>query len=271
MHRALLTVGLVFAVSVPFMATGAAIAAPQILALAQTRGAVPMHCADGICYAELSAICLQEKRAVPRRGAGYRPLKRGMVTLVMHMKDGRTIEKPAVELATIMAWRSHAAVRLVVSKKRVARFGAVKVSVRVSALATLEPIPIPGDAKPQTKADIDRAQGEQRALAYGLIDRATPNGIASRIINRMINRLPAGNGADPKFRKKLWKSEIDRSNRISKSEAVRRGVELARRWARICKGYAHRPGQFKSCLVTAHDTIMGKTNQKYWKIDGAGG
>jgi hypothetical protein len=267
MHRTLAAAGLVFAVTVP----GGAQAAPQILALAQTHGTVPMHCADGICYAELSAICLQEKRDVPRSGAGYRPLKRGMVTLVMHMKDGRKIEKPAVDLATIMAWRGHAAVRLVVAKKRVASYGAVKVSVRVNALATLEPIPVPGDVKPQTKADIERAQGQQRTLAYGFLDRATPNGIASRIINRMLNRLPAGNGADPKFRKKLWQSEIDRSQARTKSEAVRRGVELARKWARICKGYAHRPGQFKTCLVTAHDTMMGKTNQKYWKIDGAGG
>ena len=267
MHRTLMAAGLVFAVTLP----GGAQAAPQILALAQTHGSVPMHCADGICFAELSAICLQEKRDVPRSGAGYRPLKRDMVTLVLHMKDGRTIEKPAVDLATIMAWRGHAAVRLVVAKKRITRYGAVKVSVRVYALATLEPIPVPGDTRPQTKADIDRARGDQRALAYGLIDRATPNGIASRIINRMINRLPAGNGADPKYRKKLWRSEIERSQQRSRSEAVSRGIELARKWARICRGYALKPGQFKTCLVTAHDTLMGKTNQEYWKIDGAGG
>ena len=267
MKRTLMTAGLVLSVSVP----GAASAAPQILGLAQTHGAVPMHCADGICYAELSAICLQEKRAVPRRGAGYRPLKRSMVMLVLHMPDGTKIEKPAVDLATIMAWRSHAAVRLVVAKKRVAKFGAVKVSVRVNALATLEPIPIPGDSNPQTKADKERALGEQRPQAYSLIDRPSARGVASAIINRMLNQLPGKNGADPKVRKKMWQSEIERSRRLMRDKAVERGIELARRWAKICRGYAHRPGQFRYCLINAHDSIMGKTNQKFWKIDGAGG
>lgn len=264
--------------AVAALAAGAvspAAAAPQILGLAQTHGVVPMHCADGVCYAELSAICLQEKRAVPRRGAGYRPLARGMVMLVLHLPDGRKVEKPAVDLATMMAWRSHAAVRLVVAEKRVKKYGAVKVSVRVTQMATLLPIPVPGDANPQSRKDIDRARGEQRALAHGLLDKATPKGIASRIINRMINRLPGGNGADPKYRRKLWQSEIGRARgqkpKRATNEAVRRGIAIAKRWAKICRGFAHRPGQFKSCLTTAHDSLMGKTNQEYWKIDGAGG
>lgn len=258
------------AAAVLAVTAGGAQAAPQILGLSQTHDPVPMHCADGVCYAELSAICLQEKRDVPTRGAEYRPLKGGAVTVVLHLKDGRTLEKPAEELASIMAWRSHAAVRLTIAHKRLARLGAVRVSIKVAAMTTLAPIPIPGDANPLTKAEIDRAKGQQRALAHGLIDRRTPSGVASRLINRMINRLPGGNGADPAFRRKLWQSEIDRQKQVQ-DPAVKRGLAIARRWARICRGYALRPGQFKSCLETAHDSLMGKTNQKYWKIDGAGG
>ena len=44
---------------------------PQMLGVIQTASAVPLHCSNGECDAELTSICLQEERATPTSGYRY--------------------------------------------------------------------------------------------------------------------------------------------------------------------------------------------------------
>ena len=61
--------GAVVAALAMLPATGA-VAAPQMLGLTVVE-ATPLNCADGVCSAEFSAICLQEHRAIPKPGTRY--------------------------------------------------------------------------------------------------------------------------------------------------------------------------------------------------------
>ena len=48
-----------------------AAADPQMLGVVETASAVPLHCKNGECGAELTSICLQEERATPTPGYRY--------------------------------------------------------------------------------------------------------------------------------------------------------------------------------------------------------
>ena len=95
---------------------GAAAAAPQSLLVA-SRGDVPLLCEAGECAADITTICLQRDRDMPRRGTVYdivaeadaeRPLR-----IVGLLADGGEVELAASAApVSIAAERGHLAVKL---------------------------------------------------------------------------------------------------------------------------------------------------------------
>jgi hypothetical protein len=79
----LAAIAFAIATFVPFGAQSA----PQILGLIATAEPVPLICADGVCRAEFSSVCLQKDRDMPTEGTVYN-LVGDKVTLIITDKDG---------------------------------------------------------------------------------------------------------------------------------------------------------------------------------------
>ncbi len=70
------------------LASHGALAAPQILAVLGTDGAIPLICADGHCQADISTYCLQRDRLAPDYGTAYVPAATGSFTLDLGQVSG---------------------------------------------------------------------------------------------------------------------------------------------------------------------------------------
>ena len=60
-------------ISAPLLVLGSlsAQAAPQVLGLVATAEPVQMQCVRGTCSADLTTVCLQQRRASPAKGQRY--------------------------------------------------------------------------------------------------------------------------------------------------------------------------------------------------------
>jgi hypothetical protein len=261
--RMFLLAGATLAMSVP---TGVA-AAPQMLGLAQTAGATPLHCSGQTCTVELSAFCLQAERHAPRIGTVYTPVEPNGVLLRLTRADGTVIMRPAVKLARFTSSRGHFAVRLTIAKATLERLGAVKAAVMVGTQVSMVPNPVAGDKRPQKAAEIRAVAGERRAEAAALADGNEPDAVAARALNRAINLLPFGNDTDPRWRRSLWAKAIEG---VARGSETRAGIGRVRNWQKICRGYPTVPGAYLLCLQRGHDSLIGQINREYWRITGAG-
>ena len=87
----------------------AAQAAPQILGIFADSG-LPLHCEDGTCAVEVSALCLQEERDLPAWGTAYRPIHPEQLTLTGMRADGSVARMPIGEIASFESARGSWAV-----------------------------------------------------------------------------------------------------------------------------------------------------------------
>lgn len=247
-------------------------AAPQVLALSETGGAVAMTCQGGECRAELSAICLQERRPMPRPGTAYAPIDGAAVTLLFARADGTTVERPAAGIAEFTSLRGHMAVRVRLSADALARFGAQSVAVRIGPQVSLAPLPVAGDPDPITPGELREAAGRLRSAAAPLMDGRSAEAVAASVMNRMLNRLPSIDSTSQTARAGLWRSEIARTEGAGPDAtgALRDGLAIARHWQHICKGYPRMQGALRKCLELGHDTMMTGINRDYWKVVGPG-
>src|SRR5262245_11362605 len=77
------------------LSAGAASAAPQILGIVASNGALPLVCDDQGCRVELSTFCLQQPRANPEVGQQYTLADAASVTLIGRNAAGETLRLPA--------------------------------------------------------------------------------------------------------------------------------------------------------------------------------
>lgn len=236
-------------------------AAPQILALLQTDGPVPLDCAGGRCSAEFSGFCLQRERPDPAPGTQYRA-EGGALTLVVTDASGEVRRLPSGEWLSIETKRSYTAVRITVPQSLLEEWDAVSVAVEVGERVALVPQPGAADSDPQTEADIALALGPQRALGERILEDSPAETGAVRLTNRMIGALPRGR-ADAETRNGLWDRIIAPTASSYPPTSVSRASALYRRCLAKVEG-----GQFYSlrhCLEIGHDALMIDLNVKYWE------
>ncbi len=241
------------------MVSGAA-AAPQVLALVATEDPVALTCERGECSAELSALCLQPDRASPQSGLIYTAAGGGGITLIAETDDGARISLPADGRLTVTAHRGHNAVKVSLPGRTLRQQGWRRVAVQVGDLVSLVPMPVAGDSRPQTAADIALATGPMRILADRIVEEGEVQMNAALITRDVINALPRGGRTEPADRDAAWQQALG-ATATGASEGAR---ERARQAFDRCQEVA-KTGIFtlRTCLGSEHDSLIGMINNEY--------
>ena len=264
---------------------GGAVAAPQMLGLVATNGAVPLVCEGGICSARLTAFCLEHDRATPVAGVKYRALPGSRVFVRVTAADGRVIERSARLLVRYASTDGMTAVRVTIDRSALGLKAGDRVSLRVGARVSLVPVTASGDANRHSAEEIAANARVWRTVAERVIDRAGPASDAARHLARLINVLPRrGQGPAPEA---AWKRALG-----AKPATADRSRTIAARHYRSCIGRIatmresrgslhgvmgfwggqgiHARASLRLCLEGRHREIMTKLNVRYWNARGAG-
>ncbi len=105
------------------LGSGGAHAAPQALALVETKGKVALICTGAECSAELTSFCLDTDRFSPLRGTEYQVAVDGLIRLVGTTRDGRSLALDVKSHARFRSARRHLAVRVSVDRAALAALG----------------------------------------------------------------------------------------------------------------------------------------------------
>jgi hypothetical protein len=245
-----------------------AVAAPQILGLVATAEPMPLDCAGGICSAEFSSFCLQDKRVPPRPGTAYSVARGEGLTLVLTTADGSRRRLPAAGLVQVTSTRAYMAVTLSLDEGRLKALGATGAAIVVGQQVSLVPVPEPGDPWPLTEDDIAAATGPNRAGAANFFDQVGELPVAARIINRLINAASSDERLEPQARDDMWRRVFG----SDATEAADPGTRSAASIFARCRDLVAR-GAFvdlRRCLEPQHDALMVETNGEFWLTLGAG-
>ncbi|MAZ04082.1 MAG: hypothetical protein CMN56_13200 [Sneathiella sp.] len=244
-----------------------ALAAPQILAVAQTELTLPVTCESGECTVELTTICLQEHRASPNPGNRYYVHGDRFFDLTGTTPAGQEIALGHLPV-TITAARGHNAVRLAFREMALKKYGPLAVSIAVPENLSLVPMPIKDDVNPQTEEDILLATGPLREAATRLVALDTNKKGAAELISQAINRLPERGRASDDVRAAARANFEAVSSRSGFSNSARDNANAVVRecYEETTAGSL----SFRGCLGSWHDRMIGKLNTKYWKSLGAG-
>jgi hypothetical protein len=247
--------------------TQAAAATPQMLALVATDGAVPFVCEGATCTAELTSFCLEEARAAPRAGRTYRLVPTRALALVATGADGakRTIrpgpQNSSVGLRFVVTRRGVAAVRATVARSALKKLGAKTLAIRVGAEVSLRPDWRPGDGPRHSAADIARVRGPLREQGTAIVDQAGPDIEAARVINRVINGLPAQGRGTHERRLTAWRAA---RTATTASPAGRAQARVIYRQCRAWTTTGDSALSLRECLEGRHIGLMSTLNKRYW-------
>src|SRR5262249_14792948 len=183
------------------LAATAAEAAPQVLGVMASRGAIPLTCGRGLCSVEVTAFCLQEARGVPPEATPYQTVGATAISILLYRADGAVTRLPGSEAALASA-RGFTALTVSVPETLLQRYGAVDAAVEVADGATVEPIPVAGDPRPQSAEEVALAAGPMRAFATQRLEQG-PVATAARLTERLINALPPRDLETPPVRNAL--------------------------------------------------------------------
>lgn len=235
-------------------------AAPQILGLIASAAPVPMICAGGTCTAELSSVCLQQHRPTPVTGMVYRPAKRTRITLTVTGPNGVERRLPVAAALTFTSLRQFSAVKVSLPEATVRRLGTGAAAISVGPMASLIPVAVPGDSHPLSAAEIARYTGPLRALAERAFARDSARVNATRILNRMVNRLPERSNAGIERMASLWRQTVDNNVTVETRKFLQRAVAECRETLR--NGVR---SDLRSCLSYHHDYLSGENTNTAWR------
>ena len=239
--------------------------APQALLVA-TGGGVTLFCEHGECAADLTTICLQPDRDMPRRGEAYTVVADGdannALVFVGHRADGTVVDLPSAVAVRIAAERHYLAVRVSVEKAALEQHGIVQVIVRAVGHPVLAPVPVPGDARPLAAEDVVQALttlrpvalktlgGHEDAVAAARIMRDTANALSRKRYTRQPEHEAAWNAAQ---------TPGERGQAISEQAQT-----MARDAFESCAPFSHTYFPVRRCLTDRHDGVMQRINDAYW-------
>jgi hypothetical protein len=252
------------AATVPF-AVGSALAAPQILGIVASNGAVPLTCdADG-CRADLSTFCLQQPRANPWPGQRYDLADADTVTIVGTTASGETVRLPAAPFTTFASARGFTSVEVALPAATMAKLGLTAAAVEVARQTSLIPATAANDPDPQSADEVALALGAHRQQAGKYFDDSGEAADAIRLTNRMINDLPKHQRQATDADGHLIDTALQSDAAILADPA---GIELARSYHDTCivkVDVTHHIDSMRSCLQGTHDRLVTNTNVDFWR------
>ena len=255
---------LAFAATLPLIVTALspapAQAAPQILGLIASSEPVPMTCMDGRCTAELSSVCLQERRPTPPTGTVYRPAKGTHITLSVTRPNGVEARQQVEAALHFISLRQYTAVKVSLPEAKVRQLGPGAASLSVAPMASLIPVAIKDDPKPLSAGEIASYTGPLRAEAESAFKRDGARLDATRILNQMVNRLPEGSSAGIEKVGSLWKQTVSSDVAAKTQKYLERAVENCRETLRV----GMLPN-LRSCLSYQHDYLSGENTTNAWR------
>lgn len=255
---------------------GAAQAAPQVLGLVADNGfPTPLVCDGFECSAQFSSFCLQEGRGSPPTGTAYTPAPGGTLTLLATAPGGRSLRLPAAEtlrIATAIGFTSVTMSLPQSGRDRIAEtLGAapeeIRLAVTVGPSVSLLPVPMAGDADPQTAEEIALATGKLRDVAERLFEAPGVSADAARLTTLLINSLPARGRETVEMRSSLFDAvaALPASGSLSPE-----GLERAQALYADCRISVESSSMFsmRECLRLRHADLMVRSNRKFWEEAG---
>lgn len=253
------------AISAPFLLTFGvtqASADPQMLGVIQTASAVPLHCSNGECDAELTSICLQEERATPTSGYRYSLHDTKTIGLTGIRHDGSRVALLVEDALKFASSRGYSAVKVSVSEDLLRQYDVASLEFSVGAGTTLVPEnKSTDDPKRLTESDIELGVGIQRQTATAIVDSDKDKGHASQVLARMIDALPRAGKASVANRIGIW----DTAAAPVAEHLSDRGVSRARSAYNSCYRRTRIGDKtLRECLGITHDSFMQDLNDAYW-------
>ena len=240
----------------------AANAAPQILAVVASAQPTTLYCDDGQCSAQLTAICLTERRASPSRGTPYLAYNPQVIKITGYRPDGAEISLDVVDALRFSSARGHLAVKVSLPQAVLRQYELASVSITIEDGLSLLPEPRAGDPNPLTPADIALATGPLRAAATQVVDRAGAPVRAAQLTTLLINALPARGRATEADRATLWDRTIAALGPLESTDALALASQAQAQCQKTTRvGFT----SLRQCLAKVHDGFMGKLNKKYWE------
>ncbi|MFQ5764122.1 MAG: hypothetical protein ACE5GT_04270 [Rhodospirillales bacterium] len=266
MHRAFRFFSMVFVASLATV-PGAS-AAPQILALLETPTPTPLVCADGVCEAEFSTMCLQRDREMPRPGTAYTAADPGTIVLVVTRADGSTARIKGHPGFQFSVPRTYVSATITIGEADLDYLGAVDAAVDVEPLASLIPAPRPGDRSPLTVDEITKVTGPLRMAARRAVLREKETVGAARAAGHLANAYLYNPAPTRDGREALWRETAA----TAPEGPAGPGLARARRIFEVCQDYAETRGEegFRGCLQHRHDYLMFGINHTYWHRNDVG-
>ncbi len=246
-------------------------AAPQLLAVAATDVAQPLHCNDGVCAAEFSSFCLQKQRSNPDPGTPYTPYAADSFTLVFTDKAGETHRASAQDLIRISSNRGFTSVVAEIDETTLEQLGAVSAALEAAGNVTLIPVPEAGDHYPITEQEIANAVTTLRPMADEWLSGTQEKAQAVGIVNTLINQTPLLGRLSKTDRNGLWDTVAAYGADEGSSPgtgAVNRAKEMHD--ACLWRVEIGRYFNMRACLAIKHDSLLQDMNLSYWKATGAG-
>ena len=127
-------------------------------------------------------------------------------------------------------------------------------------MASVIPVAIAGDPKPLSAGEIARYTGPLRALAERAFERDSDRVNATRILNRMVNRLPEDSNAGIESVASLWRQTVGKEVTDETRKFLQRAVEECRETLRT--GVR---SDLRSCLSYHHDYLSGENTTNAWR------
>ena len=254
-----------FAVSVVAAFPLAGFAAPQILGLVATATPLPLSCVEGVCSVEISGVCLQEHRPAPEAGTAYRAAQGSELTLVLQHRNGDKRTMAVTQLVEIRSLRLFNSVSVSLPEHVLKELSGdvVQASLSVGPLTSVLPVAEAGDQPPLSEKEIRDYTGPLRSIAEDAIGRDNANLTATRILNHMVNRLPADTSAGAE-RIATLRDQTMSNESAAKMPAVARLVDRALDTCREKLRVETTP-HLRSCIANQHDILNSNTIQDVWR------
>jgi len=245
-----------------------AAAAPQILQLVATNGAIELVCDHGTCAAEFTTMCLQQERNGPVDGTEYLVLEGSDIAVEFTRADGSVRRLPAAAMGlTFKTVRAYLAMEITLPQNEYREYDATSAAISVGRNAFLVPRPVADDPQPITTAEIKQVTGRHAAIARSFQSDFETELAIARITNELINALPAeppyGYRRQETARAGVPDAALARIAGREPNAGARKGALESYRTCRL-EMFVERYGSVRRCLERQHDRIMDYVNHQYW-------
>jgi len=234
-------------------------AAPQILGLFADN-TLPLHCEDGACTVEVSAICLQEERDLPAWGTAYRAIEPDRFALTGTRADGSVATMPIGGTIRFESARGSWAITIRIPESTVRTLSVTNATLAIDGRVALAPVPEFGDPLPQFADEIATAVAGFRKPYKSIIGETAPGMAAAHVMNEMINTLPHVTLNLEKRGGDLWRKTFGSDARDQT------GMQRAATFYDICAQdlILVDPVTLRHCLQLGHDNFITEVNLRYW-------